>query len=453
MSGISRFSRGSRRAAPDASPERQDRQGFGVAKDRGGFPPDGHDDSVSPRAELAPQFAMTIVAVMIIGSPIAAVFNLLQRQPSLPVAAAGTGTLLVLTALQLSHLAWHDHTARHRWGPPTFLAEIVLVYSPFLWVDNGWVGAPYFLAASALLVLPRRVAWPVFGLVSVSIPVIHRLLGASLYDATYYLVSTPALGLAVFGLTRLAGLVKELYETRAELARLAVTQERLRFARDLHDLLGYSLSAITLKSELVYRLADRHTARAKQELESVLVLSRQALADVRAVSSSYREMSLGAECTSARSILSAADIDVEIDVVTDEMSGPVNTVLATVLREGVTNLLRHSKAQHCEIRAVVLDGTARLSIVNDGVLPPVGDAQGRQGTGLENLAQRVKVLGGDLEAGLTEEGRFHLEAWVPLELCGEGSGPDSDGAAAGGEQRPAKGGGTSSDQDADHTAA
>lgn len=89
MSGISRFSRGSRRAAPDASPERQDRQGFGVAKDRGGFPPDGHDDSVSPRAELAPQFAMTIVAVMIIGSPIAAVFNLLQRQPSLPVAAAG----------------------------------------------------------------------------------------------------------------------------------------------------------------------------------------------------------------------------------------------------------------------------------------------------------------------------------------------------------------------------
>ncbi|GAB2593876.1 hypothetical protein GCM10027168_28230 [Streptomyces capparidis] len=435
MSGISRFTRGRRR------PPLGERVGHDDA-DRSWTTSDDDPSGarVSPRPQIAPRFALAIVSVIIVASPIAAVFNLLDRRPSQHVMLASLATLFTLTVLQFGHLAWHRTLKRTRRGPTALLVQALLVYTPFLWARNGWVGAPYFLAASTLLVLPRRFAWTVFAAVCLTVPAVHRSVGASWFDTAYYAVSTPALGLAVFGLTRLADLVKELYDTRAELARLAVTQERLRFARDLHDLLGYSLSAITLKSELVYRLADRHTARAKQELESVLVLSRQALADVRAVSSAYREMSLGAECTSARSILSAADIDVRIDVDTDEMSGAVNTVLATVLREGVTNLLRHSKAQRCEIKALVLDGAARLTVVNDGVRPPLGDSPGRKGTGIENLAQRVEVLGGGLEAGVGTDGRFHLEAWVPLDPRSGEHGEDEDGAGRDGRPGPREAG-------------
>ena len=129
----------------------------------------------------------------------------------------------------------------------------------------------------------------------------------------YTAISTVTTGLVVYGLSRLTALVVEVQTSRAEIARMAVLRERLRFARDLHDLLGYSLSAITLKIELTHRLLEKSPQEASDQLLEILEISRLALSDARTVASGYRELSLEEECRSAVSVLAAADISVQLD--------------------------------------------------------------------------------------------------------------------------------------------
>ncbi|MGH8938570.1 MAG: sensor histidine kinase, partial [Actinomycetes bacterium] len=221
-------------------------------------------------------------------------------------------------------------------------------------------------------------------------------------------------GLVVYGLTRLSNLVTELHAARNELAEMAVAQERLRFARDLHDLLGYSLSAITLKSELTHRLLYKNPDKAQDELAEILDISRRALADVRSVARGYRELSLDAEAASARSVLVAADVDVRMDLDYGELPSRIGTVLATVLREGITNVLRHSKAEQCEISVRQSDGKVWLDIVNDGVPQAITPRAQRGGSGIPNLSARVAALGGKLTTGLDPDGRFRLHAMAPV---------------------------------------
>ena len=150
-----------------------------------------------------------------------------------------------------------------------------------------------------------------------------------------------------------------------------------------------------------------------QELTEVLDISRQALADVRSVALSYRELSLNEETQSAQALLCAADIEVTVRIdACDELPTDVRVTLATVLREGVTNLLRHSKAERCEI---VLSSSPRLvtmDIINDGLAAT--DRNSRKGSGIGNLTTRVCALGGSLDAGPTSERTFRLHAEIPL---------------------------------------
>nr|WP_237330767.1 histidine kinase [Streptomyces sp. BA2] len=210
---------------------------------------------------------------------------------------------------------------------------------------------------------------------------------------------------------------------------MAVAGERLRLARDLHDLLGYSISAIVLKSELLQRLIRAQHPRADQEVEEVLAISRQALSDVRRVARSYRDMSLVSEVSSAQSVLDAAEVEVEVVLAPaiEEISSHAGTALATVLREGVTNLLRHSKASRCGITAVVDDGTARLTLINDGVVDDYHDPSPDSGNGLGNLKQRLDEIGGRLITEREKEtppdcgGWFRLVAEVPAQAVGRNS--------------------------------
>jgi signal transduction histidine kinase len=202
---------------------------------------------------------------------------------------------------------------------------------------------------------------------------------------------------------------------------MAISEERLRFARDLHDLLGLSLSAMTLKNELTLRLMDIDPDKAAEELVEILGLARQALADVRSVASSYRELSLDDEYRSAESVLTAADVRVRMDVQYTELPVLVRTVLAVVLREGVTNVLRHCRAEHCDIVIRQVDGEVSLDIVNDGVgsaepLPAatVNGTAAAAGSGIRNLSYRVTKLGGELHTGLDADGRFRLRVDVPV---------------------------------------
>jgi two-component system sensor histidine kinase DesK len=361
---------------------------------------------------LAPNLARAIVVVVFSGFFFIALLRMLYRGVSPSQVLLSVVYTIPLLWLQLYVIS----RPRARFGRhvlyPALLGQAALVYLPLLQFPE-WLAMPGFLAGSVLLVLPPRLAWAGFALVVVSMGVIQANLTGELYDVAYTAVSTTITGLVVYGLTRLYGLVIELHEARTELAQMAVAQERLRFARDLHDLLGYSLSAITLKSELTHRLVTKNPDKAQSELVEILDISRKALADVRSVASGYRELSLDNESESARSVLIAADVDVTMNVDYGDLPTPVKTVLATVLREGITNVLRHSKAERCEISVRQAGGRVWLDIVNDGV--QTNRAPSNDGSGIRNLSTRIEALQGQLVAGIEPDGRYGLHAWAPVE--------------------------------------
>ncbi|WP_166659324.1 sensor histidine kinase [Labedaea rhizosphaerae] len=324
---------------------------------------------------------------------------------------------LALLALQLLYFSRDPIKVRTHTGIAMNVLQAALAYLPLLVFHHAWTGMPGFVAGTALLVLPAIAAWSAFGLVVLSMTLYQASAGFEVTDTVYIFVSTSITGLVVYGLTRLSTLVKEVNAARSELAEMAVARERLRFARDLHDLLGYSLSAITLKSELTHRLVAKDPERAREELSEVLAISRQALADVRSVASGYRELSLEDESRSARSVLAAADVDVQMHMNYDDLPARVTTVLATVLREGVTNVLRHSKAEQVKICVRQNDDQVAILVVNDGVPDEPMEQVARSdnsGSGIHNLSDRVTALGGLLSAGVGTDGRFRLTAAVPL---------------------------------------
>jgi signal transduction histidine kinase len=255
------------------------------------------------------------------------------------------------------------------------------------------------------------IAWPVFIAVVASAGWAPYLVTGSVLDSLYSSVSTVLHAVVVYGVTWMVRSMAELRATRIQLAKVAVAEERLRFARDLHDLLGLSLSAITLKTELAHRLVTAAPEKARDELNEILAISRLALADVRLVASGYRDLSLDDEFRTAESLLAAADVNVLMDLKVRELPGQVGTLLATVLREGVTNVLRHSKGERCEITVERHQNVVYLDIVNDGVAE--SPARRTNGSGISNLSYRVALFGGELTAGVEPDGRFRLRAKVP----------------------------------------
>jgi two-component system, NarL family, sensor histidine kinase DesK len=220
-------------------------------------------------------------------------------------------------------------------------------------------------------------------------------------------------GLALYGSARLVRVVEDLHTARLELADLAVGRERLRVSRDLHDLLGQSLSAVSLKGDLALRLLPSDTEAARAEIQSLTELARSALHDVRAVTLDQHIVSLHAEIEAATALLAAAGIATELDLGLNHPDpAPAHgDVLAWAVREGTTNILRHSDAERCWISATETDGCVTLEIVNDGVRAP-GSAAG-QGTGLAGLADRASTLSGTVTAGPMADARFRLVVEIP----------------------------------------
>jgi two-component system sensor histidine kinase DesK len=288
-----------------------------------------------------------------------------------------------------------------------------------------------FLAGSALLLVPGRLGRVAFAAVIASIPVLYTVKPPQLLTANGWRALTPqeslggmlfltmdsaALGLLVYGLTRLAQLAVQLENLRGELARQAVADERLRMARDTHDLLGLGLSAIAMKADLIGKLIGRDDARAGEETAELARICATARADMRLVAGEARDLPLDAELGAARDVLASAGIDVRMCVSADPPSGAA-AVLVPCVREAVTNILKHSSASYCTLR-LTADGTGRLRLLicNDG-----GDkddsaplaAAGRAGNGLCNLAARLEAAGGHLTA-TAEDGTFSLAAELPL---------------------------------------
>lgn len=181
-----------------------------------------------------------------------------------------------------------------------------------------------------------------------------------------------------------------LRRAHAEIERLAAVAERERIARDLHDVLGHTLSLIILKSELASKLADQDPRRAAKEIRDVEQVARTALAEVRETVRGYRA-TLDHEIADARALLDAAGIESEFTVDMSTSDPARDAVLAFVLREGVTNVVRHSDAARCGVRITELAETYRLTIVDDG-----HDARLREGNGMRGMRERVVAAGGSL---------------------------------------------------------
>jgi two-component system sensor histidine kinase DesK len=288
--------------------------------------------------------------------------------------------------------------------------QAVATYLPLIVLDKEWGSMAGFLAGSMLLLVPGWAAWALYAAVVASTLIYPLRVGLDAYYMVYIAVSSLDTGLVVFGLSRLSLIVRYVHAARGDLAQLAIVRERVRFARDLHDLLGYSLSAITLKAELARRLVAANPGRSRDEIAELLDIARQALADVRTVSSGYRSISLSKEADGVASLLTAAGIEARIEISCGPLEEQADTVLATVVRESVTNMLRHSNARTCSVEAHLTDDVVRLRIRNDGI--ERGATTSRRNGGLENLAARLHAIGGQLTATI-HDGQFDLLAEAP----------------------------------------
>jgi two-component system sensor histidine kinase DesK len=267
-----------------------------------------------------------------------------------------------------------------------------------------------------------------------------------------YATSALGIGLLMLVLRDLRQRNEELSAARAELAQLAVARERERFARDLHDLLGHSLSVIALKAELAGRLVRERPDDADREIAELEQVARTALGEVREAVSGYRQPTLDDELAGARMALAAAGIEPEVNRASLALAPEAEAVLAWAVREGATNVIRHSRATHCTItirsdgrRAwveIVDDGTAAEAGASVSLRSPSGagagggepastgagggaEAPGAReagagispshagGHGLAGLAERAQAAGGELEAASQTEAGFRLAVAVP----------------------------------------
>jgi two-component system, NarL family, sensor histidine kinase DesK len=268
-----------------------------------------------------------------------------------------------------------------------------------------------YVAVACAMVLPPRVAILAIGIDTMGV----SILGVARGDDTSSIAATAltvlSIGALMAAFARVTRVNRELRQTREELATLAVADERLRIARDLHDLLGHSLSVIALKSELAARLLERDPARATAELEEIQGVTREALTEVREAVKGYRGLALAESLTRARSALTAAGIDCELADAQPALPADVDAVLAWAVREGTTNVIRHSQARHCEIRIRADRESAALEIEDDG---RAGAGAANGGSGIEGLRERAQRVRGTLEAGARPGGGFRLRVTVPL---------------------------------------
>lgn len=211
--------------------------------------------------------------------------------------------------------------------------------------------------------------------------------------------------------------VYELDEARETRARLAVAEERLRFGRDLHDVLGRNLSVIALKSELAVRLARRERPEAVEQMIEVQRIAQESQREVREVVRGYREADLGVELLGAKGVLAAAGIDCEITGAAEGLPADVQSALGWVVREATTNVLRHGDARRCAVSLRLLEGRVVLVVENDGASGASGvpGASGEGGgSGLAGLRERLAAVEGTLTAGATGADGFRVVAEVPL---------------------------------------
>ncbi|MCW2505931.1 MAG: putative two-component system sensor kinase [Actinomycetia bacterium] len=288
------------------------------------------------------------------------------------------------------------HPLRARWAHLAGLAVLIPLMVPG--ADAHALACNGYLAAAAMINLPIRQAVGFCVALGASTEIVSRIVPGWSDAGDGSSLAVILAGAAVLGLRIAFDRNKRLMEAQEALSWLAVENERARIARDLHDILGHSLTVVTIKAELAQRLLDTDPDRARAELRDVEMLARDALADVRATTQGVRGVSLPGEIAAARSALAAAHIEADLPTAADDVGGRWRELFAWTIREAVTNLVRHSGATRCTITLT----PASVEIADDGSGAGPGAGLGPSeggGQGLAGLRRRAEALGARFTAG------------------------------------------------------
>ncbi|MFE9693585.1 sensor histidine kinase [Micromonospora sp. NPDC005806] len=277
------------------------------------------------------------------------------------------------------------------------------------WPSWAWLGAS-LVGMFPLLLRPATAVAGTVGVLAVSVAV-ARWTGGPVRDV---LVITGGVGVGVAAVSWVQvwfwDLLVEARQGQAARARLAAAEERLRFARDVHDLLGHDLTVIALKAELAARLAPVDAARAGREAAEVQRLAGSALHRVREAVHGYRTVDLAEQVAAVGEVLRSSGVRCTVVPPAGDLPAAVAADLAAVLREAGTNVLRHSRAGWCRIEITREDGLVTMTVRNDGALDAGPD---EHSGGLRGLADRLAPAGGSVHAR-AEDGVFSLVATVPV---------------------------------------
>jgi two-component system sensor histidine kinase DesK len=333
---------------------------------------------------------------------ISAVQDIAATAGSAPAAAAGISLTVVfaLTFIISVPIGW-SMPARWRLLPVITLFALSFALMPWLgWgVRSLWT---YVGVCLGMMVLAWRTT--ILGIAALTLLtlVFGTLTDGFSEDDIWIAAITFSISLMMAAFANAFAALNRLRRAQDELQVMAAERERGRMARDIHDILGHSLTVITVKAELAGRLIETDPERAKAEIEEVEGLARGALSDVRATVAGYRGLTLPGELAAARVALDAASIEAQLPSGTDAVAEPHRELAAWIVREGVTNVVRHSGARRCAVRL----GPRTIEIADDGV-GPTGTST--PSTGLAGLRERVGAAGGTLAIGRSDLGGFSLK--------------------------------------------
>ena len=375
-------------------------------------------------AAVAPRLAWGIVVTEVCAFGLWSLIDVYLSDIAADAAAVLVTSIVLGAALQLHHSRPRtDGVLPRAWGV-TLAVQVLAAYVPFMMHPVHFVGGQVaFAVGSTLLLLPDRWRWAGYTAIAASwvalyavVPQVGLTPSPGTTDILYVAGATAGAGLLVYGLSWLAAVASRLTRLQDEVARAAALAERLRVARDVHDLLGLGLSAIALKTDLIGTLIDRNEEIAAAELAELSRICARARADVRLVATESQPPPFRAEVAAARETLGCVGVTVTEELGDRLLPPAADLVLVPVLREAVTNIVRHSAATACTIRAAAADGVVRLHVGNDGAgaRAPGGE---RGGHGLANLTTRVRAVGGQL-AVRHADGHFCLDVEIPLPLAG-----------------------------------
>ncbi|MDG4819916.1 sensor histidine kinase [Micromonospora sp. WMMD956] len=337
-----------------------------------------------------------------------------------PVAAAGLVAFallyLALVAVPVASLAVRP--ALHHAGLVLLALLGVALAATYAGAPQGWLALLMYVCSAGAVGLVRTnraFAWVGGSVAAVLVIGAARRLPAD-GTARVALITLLA-GAMTLAFARVARLVDELRRTQRELARAVVERERLRFAKDLHDLLGHTLSLMVVKAEVLRRLASADPHRAAAEAADIERIGRTALTEVREAVTGYREHSFGRELDNARAVL--ADVGITVTVRGDgrRLDVEADDAFGWVLREGVTNVLRHSRASRCDIEVDIDADGAALTVRDNGV-----GGRPALGNGLRGLTERLAQVGGTLQVGPAPGGGLLLTGRVPARPRATGPG-------------------------------